>query len=477
MPRGWLLPAILLLTALRLVVAWYVPLAPDEAYYWVWSHALAPGYLDHPPMVALWIAAGTALVGKTALGVRLLGPLGCAAASWCLYDAGRRLFPETQAGSTATWLLNASLLLGVGAVIITPDTPLLVFWTMTLWAAARIATGGAAGWWLAAGLFAGLALLSKYTAAFLWIGLGAWVLLTPSMRPWLRRWQPYAGALLGAALFVPVLVWNARHDWAGLLRQGGRVTDWNPSRALSFLGELIGGQFGLATPVIFVLCMIALGVALRRAWRGEAGWSLLAAFSLPPVLVFLQHAIGDRVQGNWPAIIYPALVLAVGGMAPPPVWVRRGVAVGLGITLLAYLQAAFLLIPLRAKSDPVRLRLAGWPAVAARIDAADHGPVGYVAVEGYAPASELAWWARSGVLVLGANDRRWRLTDLPRLDIGGQPGLLLRDAGTRQAPDPALWRHAERLETVERTGSGGRDLILYRVTAAPGTVLSVLPAR
>ena len=64
-----------------------MPLAPDETYYWIWSHALATGYLDHPPMVALWIRAGTLLLGQTALGVRLLGPLAAALASWMLFDA------------------------------------------------------------------------------------------------------------------------------------------------------------------------------------------------------------------------------------------------------------------------------------------------------------------------------------------------------------------------------------------------------
>ena len=51
------LAALAALTALRLIVAAATPLAPDEAYYWVWSRALAPGFLDHPPMVALWIRA------------------------------------------------------------------------------------------------------------------------------------------------------------------------------------------------------------------------------------------------------------------------------------------------------------------------------------------------------------------------------------------------------------------------------------
>ena len=66
------------------MVAAATPLAPDEAYYWVWSRALAPGYLDHPPMVAGWIWLGTALLGDGALGVRLLGPLSGLLGGWLM---------------------------------------------------------------------------------------------------------------------------------------------------------------------------------------------------------------------------------------------------------------------------------------------------------------------------------------------------------------------------------------------------------
>ena len=192
------------LTAVRLVVAATLPLAPDETYYWVWSHALAAGYLDHPPMVALWIRAGTLLLGQSALGVRLLGPLAAAVASWMLFDAANVLFPGTKAGVVAATLLNASLLLGVGTVIMTPDSPLLFFWTAAFWAVARLAAGGSGLWWLAAGVAGGLALDSKYTALFLWIGVGLWVLLVPAVRPWLLRWHPWAACAIGLALFVPV---------------------------------------------------------------------------------------------------------------------------------------------------------------------------------------------------------------------------------------------------------------------------------
>jgi 4-amino-4-deoxy-L-arabinose transferase-like glycosyltransferase len=467
--------ALLGLTVLRLIVSAVTPLSPDEAYYWVWSHALAPAYLDHPFMVALWIWAGTACAGQTALGVRLLGPLACLGASWLLLDAGRRLFSGSAAGRIAVLLLNASLILGVGSVIMTPDTPLLVFWTATLWAAARIATGGAAWWWLVAGLCAGLALDSKYTALFLWVGLGAWVVVTPSLRVWLRRWQPYAGGILGLALFTPVLVWNAHHAWAGLLKQGGRVDDWQPQRAIGFLAELVGGQAGLATPVIFGLCMVGLVVALRRGWRGDPVWALLAAFSAPPILVFLQHALGDRVQGNWPAIIYPALALAAGGATLPRRWISAGAAIGFGVTALAYAQAALLLLPLPPRFDPVSLRLAGWPAVAAQI-AGTGEDASFLAVEGYAPASELAWWTMGPAPILGA-DARWRLTTLPFTSVAGRSGLLVRDGMDAKPPDSPLWSSATRMGSVARPGTAQRGFTLYRVTGSDQARLAVLPGR
>src|ERR1700712_667997 len=252
--RG-LAAAIAVVTRIRLVMAATVPLAPDEAYYWIWSRALAPGYLDHPPMVALWIRAGTSLLGQTAFGVRLLGPVAAALASWMLFDAARVLFPDTKVGPAAVIMLNASLLLGVGTVIMTPDSPLLFFWTAAFWAAARIAAGGSGGWWLVAGLAGGLALDGKYTGLFLWAGIGLWVLLVPAVRPWLRRWQPWAAVTMGLALFAPVLVWNGKHDWVGLIKQGGRINDWQPVRALGFLAELIGGQIGFGKPPSWGPCV------------------------------------------------------------------------------------------------------------------------------------------------------------------------------------------------------------------------------
>ncbi|HEY4043168.1 MAG TPA: hypothetical protein VGM32_15160, partial [Rhodopila sp.] len=316
----------------------------------------------------------------------------------------------------------------------------------------------------------------KYTALFLWFGIGLWVLLIPAARHWLRRWQPWAACAIGLALFSPVLLWNAEHEWAGLTRQGGRIEDWRPARAIGFLAELIGGQVGLATPLIWALCVAGLGVATWRTWRSrDRRWSLLVALSLPPAAVFVQHAIGDRVQGNWPAIIYPALTVAAGAMAVSRRWWVAAATLGSAITAVVYVQAATDVLPLPAGLDPITMRLAGWDGLAKQVnEARTAAGVRFVAGDGYTLGSELAWWLPAGATVIGT-DERWRLLDLPRAPLAGQVGILVEQPNRH--PDKAVWDAIEPVGTAGRPASGTPDLMLYRVTPRPGTTASTLPCR
>lgn len=460
--------ALAALTLLRLAMAATMPLAPDEAYYWVWSRALAAGYYDHPPMVALWIAAGSAIMGDTALGVRLLGPLAAALGTVLLADAAERLIPGRRAGIVAGALFNATLLMGVGSVVMTPDSPLLLFWVAALWALVRVAVGThkAGIFWVLAGLFGGLALASKYTAAFLGVGIGLWLILTPAVRPWLLRPWPWLGLIAALLAFAPVVLWNAEHDWAGFLRQGGRVASWNPGRAAQFQAELMGGQAGLATPLVWALSLGGMWLATRRAWMDrDQGWSLLAWLSVPAAVYMVWYALGARVQGNWPAIIYPAALVAAAGLTAPG-WVRLirpAIALGLVITGLAYLHAATGLVRLPIAVDPIALRLADWDRVATHVEAErQRMGAAFVASDQYALAATMAWILPPGIAVLGVEDR-WRLFGLPAGHVGGQVGLLIRDSRDQTIFDPALWRSAEKLSEVSRTDV--QTLHVFRVVA------------
>ena len=494
------LAALAVLTLARFAVAAAVPLSPDEAYYWVWSRALAPGYLDHPPMVALWIRAGTWIAGNGTLGVRLLGPASACLGSALLWDAAARLLRSPGAGVVAAALLNATLFLGAGAVTMTPDTPLLFFWTATLWAVVRARQPDRAGWWLATGVLGGCALASKYTAALLGAGLVLWLAATREGRAWACRWQPWAGGALALAVSSPVLAWNAAHEWASLAKQGGRTSDWRPAHAIRFLGELIGGQaalatrmheryifnaVALATPLVFALCVwgtwrvskAALSTTPRTG-RESGAAGLLACLTLLPAAVFVEHALGDRVQGNWPAVVYPSACIAAAGLGSL-LW-RSAAALGLAVTAAAYVQAAAPPIALPRALDPTLIRLAGWPSLAREVAAeAERSGAAFITAEPYGLLAELAYDAPTSLPVVAAGPR-WsliRLRAAPAGASGDDTGLLVETARRREPPDPALWDVIAPSGTLDRARGGviAETYRLYRVRPRQGTVLVLLP--
>ena len=175
----WLRPPALVVfvatvVAIRLYVGAATGLVRDEGYYTLWSFHPQLGYLDHPPMVAWLIAAGRALVGENESGVRLLMVLTTIVVSLVIYRIGRALLDAPTAGLSVIWynLTPAGGLL----FIATPDAPAVMFWTLAIWCVAEFVVRRDPSWWLAAGLFAGLGLLSKYTTVFLGLGLVLYLL-------------------------------------------------------------------------------------------------------------------------------------------------------------------------------------------------------------------------------------------------------------------------------------------------------------
>lgn len=413
------------LTVLRFVLAALLPVTPDEAYYFTWAQHLQAGYYDHPPMVALWIRLGTALLGPSPLGIRFLGPVSAAIGSWFMYDAGNRLFAGQSFGLRAAALFNATLMLGAGCLLMTPDTPLIFFWTLGLWALARLVQSDNPRWWLVAGGCAGLMLFSKYTGALFLAGAGLWALTCPQIRRHLQTIWPWAGGLLAGLIFLPDIIWNADHGWVSYLKQGGRVSGFDPARALQFFGELVGGQFMLFTPLIalFVVCGL-----WRLRGNKVPGARLLLWLTLLPAVVFLEHVLTNRVESNWPAILYPSACLA--GATLSSRWLRPALLVGFGLTALVYLQAATGVVPIPAKQDTTALQMAGWQNLVQEAVATHPA---FITSDTYTVASELALYAPKDVPVVGFSGR-WAYFNWPTTQVAGQKGLLLirQDRGSCQ---------------------------------------------
>ena len=232
------------MTALRVAYASLLDLRTDEAYYWTWSKENVLSFLDHPPMIAWLIRFGTALFGDTNFGVRFAGLLAMLVTQLLVADIVRRLTHDFRAVAISVLMLEAALYYGLLMAKVSPDVALIPFATAMIWALVRLAETGDGRWWLAAGIFAGASLLSKFTAVLLLPAVLAFMLVPRWRWRWLRSPYPYAAALIAFMLFLPVVIWNTQHDFVSFRFQFVRAAathQWS----VRTLAEFIGMQFGL----------------------------------------------------------------------------------------------------------------------------------------------------------------------------------------------------------------------------------------
>ena len=312
---------VLALVVLRLVAAAWTPLTFDEAYYWMWSKHPAFGYYDHPPMVALVIRAGTLLAGDTEFGVRLVSILSALPMSFAVYRASAILFGDRRIAASATILLNVTLMAAVGTLIVTPDSPLLVASSFVLFALAKVLETGRGPWWLAVGAAVGAALVSKYTAVLFGPAILIWLIVIPKQRRCLLSPWPYLGALVAFAIFAPVILWNAEHQWVSFIKQFGRarIEDFRPS----FIAELIPTQIAFATPLVFILGAMGLTALIRPKTGASSARALVNAMFWTITLYFIWHSLHARVEANWFAPVYPAFAIAAAVAAHLTQWQAR----------------------------------------------------------------------------------------------------------------------------------------------------------
>src|ERR1700680_4950708 len=188
---------------------------------------------------------------------------------------------------------------------VAPDVALIPFAVAMMWSLIRLNESGDGRWWLAAGVFAGLALLSKLTAVMLLPAVAAFMLVPDWRRRWLLSPYPWAAALIAIVLFLPVLIWNSQHDWASFRFQFVRATATH-ELSLRTVGDFIGLQFGL---VGFILLPVVLSGLALTAWRGyrrgDAVAILLSTAVIVPFGYFLLKSWSLRVGDTWPMFMWP----------------------------------------------------------------------------------------------------------------------------------------------------------------------------
>jgi hypothetical protein len=217
---------IILLTGLlvRLFLAIWLNPGFDEAYNYLYTLHPDWSYVDSPPLVALTTGIGVWLTGQVSQFTIRIGTLLLYSCSLIfLYLAALRLYTLQIAINTLAIASAIPIFQIAFGVLVTADTPLLLFWSISLWLAVQEFFDYRA--YLPSFrltllcLTVGLACLSKYHGFILGLSLISFCLFSASYRHALRsKWF-----LIGIPIFLltisPILVWNISHNWASFIFQ------------------------------------------------------------------------------------------------------------------------------------------------------------------------------------------------------------------------------------------------------------------
>jgi len=248
-------PAIVLCLAfgkllLHLLTAERYGIFRDEMYYVACSRHLAWGYVDHPPMNVLvaWVAYH--LFGTSLLGLRLFPALAGAALVW-------------MAGVLAREMGGGRFAQGLAALAIIPVPIYLILhhwltmnafepliWMACVWCVIRAINRDQPAYLSWLGVLTGIGLETKYSVAFLIIGILVGLLVGPKRRLLKSRWL-WLGILLAAIIALPNFLWQLNHDFAFLqLIHNIRMTNRDIVRVpIAFIMD----QATIMHPILFPL--------------------------------------------------------------------------------------------------------------------------------------------------------------------------------------------------------------------------------
>lgn len=197
---------------IKLMVAYGLPMTGDEVYFIQWGRHLDYGYYDHTPMVG-WILAAMLQISDAAVWLRLPQILITSFIAWVIYRLLARHNLQVAVMVAVLYMLAPINVLGV---LITTDTPLLLWSFLSGLAFYQAQRRDAMGWYLLAGILLGAAFFSKFFAGLL--GIAYFLYLVLFVR---RGIKPYLGLLLIIAGTLPFiflnLLWNYNHCWDNYL--------------------------------------------------------------------------------------------------------------------------------------------------------------------------------------------------------------------------------------------------------------------
>lgn len=284
----------------KLTLAWILPMSGDEAYFIVWAKHPDFGFYDHPPMVG-WMLQLLLYFGSSEVLLRLPAILLSTVIGLGIY---RLLKPHDETRAALVAMLFLASPLNVLNVLVTTDTPLILFAFLSAASLYKALQQESFAWYVLSGAFFGMAFLSKYFAVLLGLGYLAYFIFSARSK---QKTLGLALLFLAALPFALLnLYWNYTHCWDNILfnfytRHDGE--QFSPGKVAIFLGTQL---YLMTPPVVYYL------FKHRAGWRRKIrrdDFRLFACAFLLPMAVFALLSLKKVVGLHWVLAFYPFLYL------------------------------------------------------------------------------------------------------------------------------------------------------------------------
>jgi hypothetical protein len=306
----------------------------DELYYMACGEHLAWGYVDQPPLIALVAWFARHVFGNSLFSIRLLPVLAGVAVVFLTGILAR----ELGGGRLAQFLAAAAILFAPAYIafdsFLSMNAFEPLFWLLCAWIAVRIVKGSSPKWWLAFGALAGIGLENKHSMLVFGFALVFGLVLSGEGQVFRSKWI-WIGGLIAFALFLPNLLWEARHSWPQIeVVRNAQLYKNVPISPLRFLAEQVAFLHPPALP-IWVGGLAWLFFAREGRRFRFLGWAYLIVLAIfmclggksyypLPVYPLLMAAGGVAFEGlvalperRWLATAFPSLLILSGLIAVP----------------------------------------------------------------------------------------------------------------------------------------------------------------
>lgn len=287
---------------IRCFLAGFFELGNDEVYYWTYARYPDWSHFDHPGMIG-WMMQlfSLNLLFDSEFFLRLSSLILMTIDTFLFYLIGKEL-KNRLTGLYSALLYTASLYgFIITGVFILPDTPLMLFSLLALYFFIKYFKSNPRRYLylILGGLCTGLAMLSKYSGAFLLLGLGLYVLIF--QRQELRNKFLYLSVFLSLICLLPILIWNIQNDFISFSFHGERVS-WFGKPHFEYFGREIFGELLYNNPIVYVLIILSLVAFFKHRISLEKESSrLLLLTSLPLIGLFIYFSFTRPTLPHWSA--------------------------------------------------------------------------------------------------------------------------------------------------------------------------------